>query len=162
MNKVRVAVNGYGVIGKRIADAVALQDDMELVGVADVMYDYRIKVAVERGYVVYASAPEKRGEMEAAGIAVAGTLGDLLKRVDVVADCTPKGIAAKNKGIYTAAGVKAIWQGGEKHDLTGFSFVAQVNCEGALNRDFARVPTSPWTVSCRPSKGNDERWLPLK
>jgi len=25
MNKVRVAVNGYGVIGKRVADAVALQ-----------------------------------------------------------------------------------------------------------------------------------------
>ncbi|MBK8023176.1 MAG: type II glyceraldehyde-3-phosphate dehydrogenase [Chloroflexi bacterium] len=27
--KVRVAVNGYGVIGKRIADAVAMQEDME-------------------------------------------------------------------------------------------------------------------------------------
>lgn len=31
--KVRVAVNGYGVIGKRIADAVAVQEDME--------YEYR-------------------------------------------------------------------------------------------------------------------------
>jgi glyceraldehyde-3-phosphate dehydrogenase (NAD(P)) len=30
----RVAVNGYGVIGKRVADAVAQQDDMELAGVA--------------------------------------------------------------------------------------------------------------------------------
>lgn len=30
MNKVRVAVNGYGVIGKRVADAVALQEDMAL------------------------------------------------------------------------------------------------------------------------------------
>ena len=106
MNKVRVAVNGYGVIGKRVADAVALQDDMELVGVADVTYDYRIKVAVERGYAVYASVLEKRGEMEAAGIPTTGTLDDLLKRVDVVADCTPKGLAAKNKGIYTAAGVE--------------------------------------------------------
>jgi len=28
-----VAVNGYGVIGKRVADAVALQDDMELIGI---------------------------------------------------------------------------------------------------------------------------------
>lgn len=34
MNKVRVAVNGYGVIGKRVADAVALQEDMALAGVA--------------------------------------------------------------------------------------------------------------------------------
>ena len=32
--RVRVAVNGYGVIGKRVADAVALQEDMSLVGVA--------------------------------------------------------------------------------------------------------------------------------
>jgi glyceraldehyde-3-phosphate dehydrogenase (NAD(P)) len=58
----RVAINGYGVIGKRIADAVVLQDDIELVGVADVGYDYRIRVAVERGYPLYASVPAKRAE----------------------------------------------------------------------------------------------------
>jgi hypothetical protein len=34
--RVRVAVNGYGVIGKRVADAVSLQADMERVGVAEV------------------------------------------------------------------------------------------------------------------------------
>lgn len=73
-SKVRVAVNGFGVIGKRVADAVALQDDMELAGVADVVSDYRIRVAVERGYAVYASLRERRAEMEAAGIPVAGAL----------------------------------------------------------------------------------------
>jgi glyceraldehyde-3-phosphate dehydrogenase (NAD(P)) len=31
---VRVAINGYGTIGKRVADAVAAQPDMTLVGVA--------------------------------------------------------------------------------------------------------------------------------
>lgn len=41
--KVRVAVNGYGVIGKRIADAVMAQEDMELVGIADVVSDWRVK-----------------------------------------------------------------------------------------------------------------------
>lgn len=108
-HQVRVAVNGYGVIGKRVADAVVLQDDMELAGVADVTYDYRIRVAVERGYPVFASVPEKRSEMETAGIPVAGSLDDLLGQVDVVVDCTPKGIGAKNKEHYQAAGVKAIW-----------------------------------------------------
>lgn len=44
--KIQVAVNGYGVIGKRIADAIVVQDDMELVGVSDVVSDWRIKVAV--------------------------------------------------------------------------------------------------------------------
>lgn len=158
--KARVAVNGYGVIGKRVADAVALQDDMELVGVADVVSDYRIKVAVQRGYNVYASVPDKRGEMEAAGIPVAGTLDDLLKNVDVVVDCTPKGIAAKNKDVYQAAGVKGIWQGGEKHDLTGYSFVAQVNYEGAVGRDFARVVSCNTTALSRISHAlHSQGWV---
>ena len=33
--KIRVGVAGYGTIGQRLADGVALQGDMELVGVAD-------------------------------------------------------------------------------------------------------------------------------
>ena len=28
-----VAINGYGTIGKRVADAVSAQDDMKIVGV---------------------------------------------------------------------------------------------------------------------------------
>jgi glyceraldehyde-3-phosphate dehydrogenase (NAD(P)) len=147
--KVRVAVNGYGVIGKRVADAVALQDDMELVGVADVVSDYRIKVAVERGYPIYASIPETHTDMEAAGILVSGTLDDLLDEVDLVVDCTPKAIAPKNKETYAAHGVKAIFQGGEKHDLTGYSFVAQVNYAGAVGRDFARVVSCNTTALSR-------------
>ncbi|RLF70403.1 MAG: glyceraldehyde-3-phosphate dehydrogenase, partial [Thermoplasmata archaeon] len=31
--KVKVGINGYGTIGKRVADAVAAQSDMEIVGV---------------------------------------------------------------------------------------------------------------------------------
>lgn len=35
MKKIKVAINGYGVIGKRVADTVRQQDDMGLIGVAD-------------------------------------------------------------------------------------------------------------------------------
>ena len=140
--KVCVAVNGYGVIGKRIADAVTLQDDMELVGVADVVSDWRVRVAVEKGYPVFSSTPEAVETMHAAGIPVAGALDDLLQQVDVVADATPKKIAAANLQRYHTAGVKSIFQGGEKHDLTGHSFVAQANYAMALGRDTTRV------VSC--------------
>ena len=141
-HKVRVAVNGYGVIGKRIADAVAVQDDMELVGVADVVSDWRIKVAVEKGYPVYASTPQAADQMRAAGIPVAGNLDDLIGKIDVVADATPKKVAAANLEKYRAAGVKSTFQGGEKHSLTGHSFVAQANYETAIGRDTTRV------VSC--------------
>jgi glyceraldehyde-3-phosphate dehydrogenase (NAD(P)) len=158
--KVRVAVNGYGVIGKRVAYAVALQDDMELAGVADVVYDYRIRVAAESGYPIYSATDEKRGEMEAAGIPVAGTLEDLFGRADVVVDCAPKKIAALNKKKYQKAGVKAIFQGGEKHELTGYSFVGQVNYEGAINRDLVRVVSCNTTALSRVLHAlNKRKWI---
>lgn len=149
IKQARVAVNGYGVIGKRIADAVALQDDMQLIGVADVVHDYRVKVAVERGYPIYASAAESRADMEAVGIPVAGSLDDLMRQVDIVVDCAPKHIGAQNKARYQAAGVKAIWQGGESHELAGYSFVAQVNYKGAVGRDFARIVSCNTTALSR-------------
>jgi hypothetical protein len=62
--RVKVAINGYGVIGKRVADAVVLQDDMELAGICDIIHDYRIRVALEKGYPVFASTPEKLDENE--------------------------------------------------------------------------------------------------
>jgi glyceraldehyde-3-phosphate dehydrogenase (NAD(P)) len=140
--KVRVAVNGYGVIGKRIADAVAAQDDMELIGVADVVGDWRIKVAVEKGYPVFGSTREAADQMRAADIPVAGGLEELLRQVEVIVDATPKKVAVANLEKYRAVGVKSIFQGGEKHSLTGHSFVAQANYATALGRDTTRV------VSC--------------
>lgn len=148
-DKIRVAVNGYGVIGKRVADAVRLQPDMELTGVADVVSDYRIKAATVLGLPIYASLPVRAGEMEAAGIPVVGTLDDLLEHVNVVVDCTPKGIGAKNLEHYQDVGVKAIFQGGEKHSLTGHSFVAQANYESALGRDATRVVSCNTTSTVR-------------
>lgn len=147
--KVRVAVNGYGVIGKRVADAVRAQPDRELVGVSDVTTDYRVKTAVVLGLPVYASVPERAAEMRAAGIPIAGTLDDLLAKSDVAVDCTPKGIGAKNLGRYRQAGLKAILQGGEKHEVTGHSFVAQANYASALGRDATRVVSCNTTGTVR-------------
>jgi glyceraldehyde-3-phosphate dehydrogenase (NAD(P)) len=146
---VRVAVNGYGVIGKRVADAVAAQDDMELVGVGDVSSDYRILMAVEKGYPVFASSGGATDTMRAAGVPVAGRLDDLLRGADVVVDCTPKKVGAQNRPLYQAHQVKSIWQGGEKHDVAGYSFVAQVNYAGAIGRDSARVVSCNTTALCR-------------
>ena len=115
---------------------------MELVGVADVVSDWRIKVAVHKGYPVFASTAEAADTMRAAGLPVAGSLGDILNSLDVVADATPKKVASANLERYRAAGVKSIFQGGERHSLTGHSFVAQANYASAIGRDTTRV------VSC--------------
>jgi glyceraldehyde-3-phosphate dehydrogenase (NAD(P)) len=55
MSRIPVAVNGYGVIGRRVADAIVLQDDMELMGVADIATGYRVRTAAQRGYPIYAA-----------------------------------------------------------------------------------------------------------
>ncbi|NOJ60950.1 type II glyceraldehyde-3-phosphate dehydrogenase [Arthrobacter sp. 260] len=141
MSRTRVAVNGYGVIGKRVADAVLLQPDMELVGVADVITDWRIQAAAGR-FALYAATDEAHEAMGRAGLAVAGDLDDLLALVDVIIDATPKHVAAGNLPRYQAAGVKVVLQGGESHETTGHSFVAQANYESALGRNMTRV------VSC--------------
>ena len=139
---IRVAINGYGVIGKRVADAVAKQNDMRVSGVIDVVSDWRPRVAVDRGMPLFGAAPENAETMRKAGLTVAGTLEDLLGQSDVVVDCTPKKVAARNVEIYKRRGVKFIVEGGEKHSVTGHSFVAEANYASALGRDATRV------VSC--------------
>jgi len=141
-NKVRVAVNGYGVIGKRVADAVARQDDMELAGVADISVDWRLRMAMQKGFRLYGATADHAGAMRNAGLDVAGNLDDLLAASDLVVDCTPKKIAAVNVANYRQRGIKFIVQGGEKHEVTGHSFVAEASYASALNRDSTRV------VSC--------------
>ena len=46
---VKVGVVGYGVIGLRLADGVTLQQDMELVGVADAAPTLTVKALKEQG-----------------------------------------------------------------------------------------------------------------
>ena len=50
---IKVGIVGYGTIGKRVADAVLLQDDMELVGITANTYNYRIKTACEKGIKIF-------------------------------------------------------------------------------------------------------------
>tara|TARA_R110002050_G_scaffold111405_3_gene224911 strand:+ start:14463 stop:15476 length:1014 start_codon:yes stop_codon:yes gene_type:complete len=137
-----IAVVGYGVIGKRVADAINAQDDMNLVGVCDVINDWRIRNAVRKEYDIYAATTDAEKQMKASGISVKGNLQDLLDKVDLVVDCTPKNIAAKNVEVYKKQGIKFIVQGGEKHQTTGHSFSAENNYRSAVNLDATRV------VSC--------------
>ncbi len=146
---IRVAVNGYGVIGRRVADAVIQQDDMELVGVADVAADWRTRVARHRGIPVYAATSDSHTAMRAAGIEPAGELDELLEQADVVVDCTPKGIDAQNRPRYDSAGIRAVFQGGSKHELAGHSFVASANYASALDRRTTRVVSCNTTATVR-------------
>ncbi len=141
--KVRVAINGFGTIGKRVADAVNLQKDMEVVGVTKTKPDFEAKLAVKRGYKLYSAIPERIEAFEKAGLKVEGTIEDLLDKADIVVDCSPGKVGAENKAkYYEKKGIKAIFQGGEKKNVAEVSFNALANYDSAKGKRYVRV------VSC--------------
>ena len=141
MNKIRVGVIGYGTIGTRLADAVALQADMELVGVADVAPTLPLRAFQESGapYKVFYVDAEKKDQFADAGVSLAGSLEDLLGQIDVALDATPGGVGAKMKDLYRKHNVKAIFQGGEKDDIADVFFHGYANYENGIGKDFLKL-----------------------
>ncbi|MDP3065760.1 MAG: phosphorylating glyceraldehyde-3-phosphate dehydrogenase [Methanobacteriaceae archaeon] len=151
-----VGVNGYGTIGKRVADAVSCQDDMKIVGVTKRTPDFEAQMAVQNGYPLYISAPEREGLFEEAGISVKGTINDLHDMVDIMVDCTPEGIGAQNMEVYKEKGIKGIFQGGEKQEAIGHSFNSFTNFKDAWGADYVRVVSCNTTGLCRTLKPIDD------
>jgi len=138
----QVGVNGYGTIGKRVADAITEQPDMELVGVAKTRPNFEAETAARKGYPLYAAIPDRMDQFAEEGLELAGEVEELVAESDVVVDCTPSGIGAENADLYEAHDTPAIFQGGEDADVAEVSFNARANFENAVGADSARV------VSC--------------
>ena len=141
MGKVKVGVAGFGVIGQRLADGAALQEDMELVGVADVAPTLPVRALAESGmpYRMFAAAPGAADALTEAGIPVSGGFDDLLDEVDIMLDAAPGGIGAKNKEKYVEHGVKAIFQGGEKGEVADVFFHGYANYEEGLGQNYLKL-----------------------
>ena len=141
MAKVKVGINGYGTIGKRVATAVSMQKDMEVIGVTKTRPNYEAFTAAHKGFDLYVPEASFKAFKDA-GLKVAGTVSDLIKKVDLIVDCTSGDVAEAYKKEYETAGVKAIFQGGEDHGLAGISFNSTANYEESWGAQFSRV------VSC--------------
>jgi glyceraldehyde-3-phosphate dehydrogenase (NAD(P)) len=155
---VRVAVNGYGTIGKRVADAVAKQSDMTLVGVAKTRPSFEARLAAESGYPLYVAGDGDPAAFEKAGVPAAGRLDDLLREVDVVIDAAPDKVGKENARLYAKAGVRAIFQGGEKSDVAEVSFSALANYAAAKGRKTVRVVSCNTTGLARAAAVLTARW----
>ncbi len=138
---IKVGVAGYGVVGQRLADGVAKQGDMELVGVADVAPTLPIRALAERGmpYKLFTAMPEKRGDLDDAGIPISGTLDELVQEADIMLDATGAGIGAKNKETYKKHGKKAVFQGGEKNEVADVFFHGYANYEKGVGADYLKL-----------------------
>jgi glyceraldehyde-3-phosphate dehydrogenase (NAD(P)) len=138
----QVAINGYGTIGKRVADAVRRQPDMEVLGVAKTRPNFEAETAIEKGFPLYAAVEEREELFAEADLEIAGPVEDLVAEADVVVDATPSGIGAQNKALYEEYDTPALYQGGEDADIADVSFNARSNFENAVDADHVRV------VSC--------------
>lgn len=141
MAKIKVGVAGYGTIGQRLADGVALQGDMELVGVADLAPTLAVRALKEKGmpYDLYLVDMSKKDDFAKYDIPVSGSFEDLVDKVDIMLDSAPGGIGAKNKELYLKKGVKAIFQGGEKNSVADVFFHGYANYEKGLNQSYLKL-----------------------
>jgi len=159
---VNVVVNGVGTIGKRVAEAVKKQDDMNLFGVADVVPTGQLRTVLSEegglhGTDLYASNSEGLSNFEDAGFYVNGLLEDVLDHVDVVVDCTPPGIDEMNKeNLYRPNGVKAVFQGGASSEIAPVAFNADANYDEARGEDFVKVVSCNTTSLSRTLSAVDE------
>jgi len=156
MNTIKVAINGFGTIGKRVADAIDAQDDMEVIGVTKTGPSFGCGLAKKRGFPLYCTFDDKEkiASFSEQGYTCEGGLTDLLSIADVVIDCAPGKMGAANLEKYQSAGVKYMFQGGEKHSLTGLSYTSCANHSENLNAQGTRV------VSCN-TTGLSRTLVPL-
>jgi len=139
---IRVGINGYGTIGKRVADAVDAQPDMEVAGVAKTRPNYEARQALARDFDLYAAIEDRADQFDEAGVEIAGLVDELVADSDVVVDATPSGIGAQNRALYEEHDTPALYQGGEDADVADVSFNARANYAAAEGADHVRV------VSC--------------
>lgn len=141
MSKVKVGVAGYGVIGQRLADGVAKQEDMELAGIVDIAPTLSIRALYDspNPYDLYIVDDSMKGAFDSENIPVKGNFDDLLSKVDIMLDAAPGGIGAKNKKLYKAKGLKAIFQGGEKNEVADAFFHGYANYSKGIGKDYLKL-----------------------
>ncbi len=138
---IKVGIAGYGVIGQRLADGVALQGDMELVGVADIKPTLAIRALKEKGmpYDLYLVDGADHTDFEEARIPIKGSFEELVKSVDIMLDSSPGGVGLKNKEIYEKYGKRAIFQGGEANEIADVFFHGYANYDKGVGINYLKL-----------------------
>ncbi|MFB6119949.1 MAG: type II glyceraldehyde-3-phosphate dehydrogenase [Halobacteriaceae archaeon] len=144
---IRVGINGYGTIGKRVADAVVEQPDMELTGVAKRSPNFEARTASQSGIDVYAAEGVER--FSDSPVDPMGVVADLVDDSDVIVDATPAGVGAQYSQLYREHDTPAVFQGGEDADVAEVSFNARASFDRAMGADSVRVVSCNTTAMSR-------------
>ena len=149
----KVGINGFGTIGSRVAAAILKQNDIKLVGVADVSPSWKIHHASSKtsffcGLRGYGSNENEQFEaikqtFTDAKIKPKGTILDLINETELIVDCTPAKIGQANKDkVYSRKNdLHALFQGGEKASIAKLTFNAYINYRNSIGERFIRIPS---------------------
>lgn len=149
-SKIRAGVLGYGVIGRRVADAVIQQPDMSLIGVAGRPNSVTLRDARWRGLAVFSTAPPEVASVDERLFEGAENWHKLLSNIDVLLDCTPAGVP--NDYRRDLSGYKSlvtIVQGGERGSDCEASFNSMTNYSDATGKQRIRVISCSSTGTTR-------------
>ncbi len=137
---VKVFLNGYGTIGRRVAYALANDNEVEFIGVGKYSIDDRAREARDLGFNIF--VPEdKVKEFNASGFSVKGTVIDAIKASDLVIDASKDGMGYENKvKYYIPLRKPAIFQGGEdrygEYSVADMIHNSRVNYEKAYGKEY--------------------------
>src|SRR6185295_6571460 len=130
---VRVFINGYGNIGRRLASAFSHDKEIQFVGIGKYSIDSKVDEAFSKKFPVYVP-DEKVPEFKAKGYDISGTISDAINKSDLVLDAAKDGFGYSNKvNFYIPLNKPAIFQGGE--DRTGEKKVADIIHNSRINFD---------------------------
>jgi len=155
---ISVSINGFGTIGKRVADAVSAQPDMSVVGVSKRSPNHEARSAAASGYDLYAADPDRVEKFGERAIPVAGTVDDMLAGSDVVVDTTPSGVGETYRDRYAEHDVDVVYQGGEDASVAPQSFCARANYQRSFDEAATRVVSCNTTGLARAVTPLDEAY----
>jgi len=144
--KLNVGLVGYGSQGRRIAEAISAQKDMNLIGVCLKEPDLSAQMAAMKELPIYIVDRKNAQAFRKEKIQVRGSISDFLSEVDVIVDAAPAGVGKKNKDSFYSKH-KAIFQGGEPFSVADVpAFITKIGYDTAKKANYVRIPT-PYTVA---------------
>jgi len=144
---VKVAINGYTALGKRIADAVNLQDDMEVIGVSKTIPDFEAELLLIKEYPLFV-AREDEMDFEDLGFVVEGDIRNMVEEADIVIDARPPEDSGTGLTIYSEFKKKCIFQSGSI-GVCDHVFNSWANYDLAMKQNIMRIPSPDVTGLCR-------------
>ncbi|MEM2760503.1 MAG: type II glyceraldehyde-3-phosphate dehydrogenase [Nitrososphaerales archaeon] len=135
---VRIFVNGFGNIGRRLASALSQDKEFQFVGIAKYTPDERLKEALDQNFSIF--VPENNVDAFR-GYKVAGTVKEAIQQSDIIVDAAKDGLGYDNKVIYYLPMNKpAIFQGGEdrygERSVADMIHNSRVNYEKSFDKKY--------------------------